>query len=73
MAIKRYYKHHEAMNMGWVNLCWGVAPNQDAISNLSHKITVTFGQGGRTKMCMLVYNSTNIRRCTNIVSVTITI
>lgn len=53
MAIKRYYKHHEDMNMGKVNLCWGVAPNQDVMSNISHKTMVTFGQGGRTKCACL--------------------
>jgi hypothetical protein len=73
MAIKRYYKHHEDINMGWVNLCWGVVPNQDATNSLSHKMMIIFGQGGRTKTCMLVYNLASTKRCTNIASITSTI
>jgi hypothetical protein len=73
MAIKIYKKHHEDINMGRVNLCWGLAPNQDATSNISHKTMVIFGQGGKTKTCMLVYNSINIKRCANIASATSTI
>ncbi len=32
-----------------------MAPNQDAMNNLSQKMMVTFGQGGRTKgACLFI-------------------
>jgi hypothetical protein len=40
LNIRRYFWCHEDINMGWINVCWGVPQVLDASTNLPHKVAL---------------------------------
>jgi hypothetical protein len=39
MDIRRYLQHHEDIDMGWINMHWGVLQVPDASTSLAHEAT----------------------------------
>jgi hypothetical protein len=37
MDIRRYLQHHEDIDMGWINMHWGVLQVPDASTSLAHE------------------------------------
>ncbi len=37
LDIKRYFQHHEDIDMGWINVCLGVPQVLNALTSLPHE------------------------------------
>ncbi len=56
----RYLRCCEDIDMGWVNIRWGVFQDPDAITSLPHKVLFFLKQGGRINMWILISDLANI-------------
>jgi hypothetical protein len=39
LDIRRYFQRHEDIDMGWINVRWGVPQVLNALTSLPHKAT----------------------------------
>jgi hypothetical protein len=40
LDIRRYHQHHEDINMGWINMRWGVPQIPNVLTNLPHEVVL---------------------------------
>ncbi len=44
LDIRRYFQCHEDIDMGWINVCWGVPQVLDVSTSFPHKVTLALNK-----------------------------
>jgi hypothetical protein len=65
LNIRKYLQRHEDIDMGWINMHWGVAQVLNDSISFPHAVMLALDKSGRTKVCFLIPNSVHNRRCSS--------
>jgi len=65
LNIRKYLQRREDIDMGWINVHWGVAQVLNESTSFPHEAMLALDKSGRTKTCFLVPSSVHNWRCSN--------